>query len=135
MNKLRYKLQSFMTGRYGPDEFYYFLLIVYTVLLILNCFIGSPGIHIAIWVILIYSLYRVFSKNIARRQKENAKFLMAKYKIKTKFSKFKNRIKDREHVYKKCPHCKATLRFPRRRGKHDAICPKCRRNLKVRVYF
>ncbi len=124
-----------MMGRYGIDEFYYLLLALYTVLLIVNCFVHSAGISIALWLILIYALYRIMSKNISARQKENAKFLLLKNKALKEFRQIKDRIKDKSHIYKKCPHCKATLRFPRKKGKHSAVCPKCHKELKVNVYF
>lgn len=135
MNRFKYKLQSFMMGRYGIDDFYYFLLICYTVLLLINCFLRSASISIALWLILGYTLFRILSKNISARQKENAKYLILKNRTIKSFKRTKERFRDKEHVYRKCPHCKATLRFPRKKGKHDAVCPKCRKNLKVRILF
>lgn len=135
MNRFRYRLQRFMTGRYGLDELYYFLLILYTFFVVLNVFIRSAEIYIAAWVLLIYSLFRVLSRNISARQKENAKFLVLKSKSAKFFRSLQGRIKDKEHVYKKCPHCKATLRFPRKKGKHDAVCPRCKGKMKVNVRF
>lgn len=135
LNNLRYKFQQFMIGRYGIDEFYYFLLICYTILLVINCFVKSAGIYIALWIILIYSIFRLFSKNISARQKENARFLRAKFQFKKFYTQKKMQISDKQHVYRKCPACNATLRFPRRKGKHDAVCPRCKKSFKVFVLF
>ncbi len=129
-----YRLQIFMQGRYGVDELYRFLFVVYAVLLVVNAFVHSAGIYIALWVLLIYGLFRILSKNISARQKENAKYLIIKSKLKKKLEQLKTRAKDKEHVYKTCPHCRATLRLPRRKGKHTVNCPRCHKEFGVRVF-
>ena len=133
MNKLKYKFMMFMQGRYGIDQFYNFLLILYLVLLVINAFVHSLSINLAMLILLCYTFFRVFSKNIAARQKENAKYLIVKSKVKNRFNSIKKQINDKDHVYRKCPHCKAMLRFPKKKGKHNAICPKCKKELKVRI--
>ena len=37
----------------------------------------------------------------------------------------KERRKDKEHIYRECPACGATLRLPRKQGKHTVLCPRC----------
>ena len=135
MEKLRHKLQRFMIGRYGIDELYRFLFIVYTVLLIINCFLRSSAISVILWILLIYTIFRIVSKDISARQRENARYLVLKNKAYKFFRNAKERAKDKNHVYRKCPHCKATLRFPRKKGNHNAICPKCHLELKVNIPF
>lgn len=135
MEKFKQKLQIFMMGRYGIDDFYKFLCAFYLILIVVNIFARSLGVHIAIWILLVYSVYRILSKNIAARQKENATYLIVKNKVIKFFKSIKTRLKDKDHLYRKCPHCKATLRFPRKKGKHNAICPKCKKELKVIVRF
>ena len=46
----------------------------------------------------------------------------------------KQRKADRDHVYKKCPNCRAVLRLPRRKGRHTTICPKCKKEFRVYVF-
>lgn len=133
MNKLKYKLSVFMQGRYGADDLYRGCLILYLILLVINAFFHLKVISLLLTLLVIWVFYRFFSKNIAARQKENAKYLILRSKAKAKYSVFKNRISDKEHVYRKCPECKATLRFPKKKGCHDAICPKCRKPLKVKI--
>lgn len=134
-NKLRYKFSQFMMGRYGMDDLYRFLIILLLIVMVINAFFHSEALYLIQWIILIYSLFRAFSKNISARQKENAKFLIWKNSAKKSFNNFKARFNDKDHVYKKCPHCKATLRFPRRKGKHNATCPRCRKEFKVHVWY
>lgn len=131
MNRLRYEFQRFMQGRYGADELYRFLFIVYVILFLINCFVHSRIISGIIWLLLIYSLFRLTSKNISARHKENVKYLLLRNKIKI----HTDRIKDRQHIYRRCPYCKVTLRFPRKKGKHTANCPKCNKAFNVNVWF
>ena len=133
MNKLRYKFAAFMQGRYGFDEFYKFLVILYAVLIIINAFVNSYGIYLASLIILAYTLFRAFSKNVGKRYAENVKYLNLKRRFGIAFKNLKTRISDKDHVYRKCPHCRATIRFPKRRGKHSARCPRCSKEFKVRV--
>lgn len=135
MNKLKYKFMMFMQGRYGVDEFYNCLLAVYLVLFLVNCFVRSSVISTLILLLILYTFFRVFSKNITARQKENSKYLILKRKFLQGFGNIKKRFADKTHVYRKCPHCKATLRFPRKKGNHNAVCPKCKKELKIKILF
>lgn len=81
---MRNWLMRFMAGRNGADAFARFLSIAALVILILSMLI--PGyVGTALWVLalgcLIYSYFRIFSKNTAKRYTENAKYLSIKYKI------------------------------------------------------
>ncbi len=135
MDKLKYKLMTLMQGRYGQDDLYKGCLILYIILLVLNVFLSSKIISALLLLLLIVVFFRFFSKNISARQKENAKYLIIKNEVKNKFSLFKRRIADKEHVYRKCPRCRAVIRFPRKKGRHDAVCPKCHEKFKVKVIF
>ena len=135
MEKLKYKLMTFMQGRYGPDDLYKGSLVLYLILLVANVFFSSKIISILLSLLLVITLFRFFSKNISARQRENAKYLIMKRKFLDKFSLFKKRFSDKDHVYKKCPHCHAQLRFPRKKGRHNAFCPKCQKQFHVNVRF
>lgn len=135
MNKFKQKLFIFMQGRYGVDELYNFLLIVYLVIFLINCFVHSDVLSFVCLIVLFFTVFRVVSKNISARQKERAKYLILKNKFKNSYSALKKRFSDKEHVYRTCHHCKATLRFPKKKGSHDAVCPKCKKALKIRILF
>ncbi len=135
MEKLKYKLMMFMQGRYGPDDLYKGSLILYLILLVVNVFFSSRVISILLSLLLVITLFRFFSKNISARQRENAKYLIIKRKLLDKRTFFKKRFSDKNHVYKKCPHCRAQLRFPRKKGRHNAFCPKCQKQFEVNVRF
>ena len=130
----RYKLMQFMSGRYGIDKLFYALFAVSAVLALINCFIHSLFLQLLVDAIIVYAFFRVLSKNIYARQAENQKFLSLKTHLDKFIATRRYRRADTSHIYKKCPNCRATLRLPRRKGKHTTVCPKCGKEFKVRVY-
>ena len=128
--RLRMLIQRFMMGRYGIDGLFYFLFAIYFILSIVNTFANSFIIYLISLLLLFVMFFRVLSRNIYKRQRENAKFLSVYNKVKTKL---KIRKYDPYHVFRKCPKCKTTLRLPRRNGKHTVCCPKCKTDFKVRI--
>lgn len=124
-----------MYGRYGTDKLNTALLWTYAVLVIVYMIVflfveENPFVYICYlfvsWFILGVVIFRTMSRNIAKRRAENQKF--------TGFFKLrKNKWRDRKtHVYRKCPSCKAVLRLPKAKGKHNVVCPKCRNRFEVR---
>ena len=75
------KLRTFMIGRYGIDDLYKVLLVIYTILILINIFIRSKIIAVIEVLLIIIMIYRVLSKNIYQRRKENDRYLKAQTKI------------------------------------------------------
>lgn len=126
------KIQKFMTGRYGPDDLYKFLLKIYILLFIIDLFINSNILIILELIIVLIMSYRLLSKNIYTRQKENKTYLNLKNKVLKPFNNIKRNFKDRDyHVYKKCKKCKSTLKLPlpSKRGIQHVKCPKCKNKI------
>ena len=67
------KLRTFMIGRYGIDDLYKVLLVIYTILILINIFIRSKIIAVIEVLLIIIMIYRVLSKNIYQRRKEKRK--------------------------------------------------------------
>ena len=115
-------LRRFMQGRYGSDQLNIVLILLVVVLSILNnvlyVFISSSFLYsllsIVYTVVVIFAFFRMFSRNIVRRQAENQKWL-----------NFWARLKDRNHRYYRCPNCKQRVRVPRHKGKISIRCPRC----------
>lgn len=123
-----------MYGRYGSDSLNKALLWTYAVMLlvhmILSLFIESAWYYfiytVLSWSLVIFIFYRMMSKKIAKRRRENERFVSF-------FKLLKNRFKDRKtHVYRKCPKCGAVLRLPKSRGKHNVVCPRCKHRFEVK---
>ena len=130
----RYKLMKFMSGRYGLDALFYVLFAISAVLVVVNMFVGSIILQLVIDAIMIYAFYRVLSRNIAARRRENLLVTGLAHEIKKRRSIRRQRRADYTHIYKKCPRCHAVLRLPRRKGKHTTLCPKCSKEFKVHVF-
>ena len=73
-NKMTFKerLIRFMSGRNGTDRFGQALLVFYLALFVLNLFLHSWIISLVIDITIVYTLFRMFSRNLYKRQKENA---------------------------------------------------------------
>lgn len=142
----RNKLYRFMQGRNGVDALSKFLNRLSFVFLILAiiCSILAMGFSshamkaVVVFRILYFVLYaigfalliwcniRVFSRNVAKRQKENTRFLYQKQKVRRFFENKKQEWKDRKtYRYFKCPKCGQRMRAPRSKGKIRVTCRNC----------
>ncbi|MFA6789814.1 MAG: hypothetical protein WCR15_09020 [Arcobacteraceae bacterium] len=125
-----------MYGRYGIDKLYYGMFILFVVLMFVNVLANSLAIIILMWVVFIYMFFRILSRNIYKRQKENAVFVKALNKFISFYKLNIKRIKEfKTFRYKKCPYCKAMLHLPKKVGKHTVCCPKCKNNFHLRIWF
>ena len=116
-----------MYGRYGSDQLYMAILVAAVLVSLTNSVltvflrestvysgIVAPILSVIVYGLLIYSFFRMFSRNIYKRQRENRRF-----------TQLWMRLKDRNNRYFRCPNCKQTVRVPRGRGKICIRCPKC----------
>lgn len=127
VKRMKEKFQKFMMGRYGVDAFSRFLLGAVIVLWVINIFADSRILYSWSLLLLLYSYYRMFSRNTTKRYQENQKFLSIKSKILSKL-KFKNgqtKQPKTHHIYK-CPTCKQKIRIPKGKGRICITCPKCK---------
>lgn len=147
LQRLGYKLQAFMYGRNGADQLSWALLILGVVLSLAASFTGWSILSLLSYVPMFAALYRMFSKNIPQRQKENAWLLRLLHRENRTYSNgyqqgnyyydtstarprprsvsLKDRMKDKEHRYFRCPSCRQTVRVPRGKGVIRITCPKC----------
>lgn len=134
MKNFKQKLIAFMYGRYGVDELYYGLFTLWFVLVIVNMFARSSVIYLLETVALVYSIWRVLSRNYEKRRRENAAFLKIWKPVKNYLLYCKDRIRDiKTFRYRKCPKCRAIIKLPNKRGKHTTRCPKCGERFDVRI--
>lgn len=139
---MRDKFLKFMYGRYGVDEFGRSMLITAIVLsvvgMIINLFkVGfwvSFSLSTISTILMIYIIYRAFSRNINKRVLENHKFLGKTAKIRNYFRFCKTRYKDRKSFsYVKCPNCKNYSRVPKGKGKIKITCRVCKKQFERNV--
>ena len=118
-------LRRVMYGRYGTDSLNYALIAVYFVLYLLSSLLRSHLMSLLSTVCLILAFYRMFSRQIDRRQAENARFLDAVQPIVRWYNVNKFRRRDRDHAYFRCPNCGQQLRVPKGKGKISITCRNC----------
>ena len=120
---------QFMAGRNGNDELNRFLLAVDMVLILLSV-IFSRGVGrilspIAL-VLLGFTYYRMFSRDLIRRSDENARYFRIRERVLSALRVRKEQwVQRKDYKFFVCPACKATLRVPKGRGKIKIVCRKC----------
>ena len=124
----------FMQGRYGVDKFSRFLLWFALALYVLALvpalwFMGYLGL-----ALLIYNMFRMFSRNAAKRAQENVKYLQFSRKFSGGFSQAKTRFTNRkEYKYFRCPKCHAWLKLKRGAGEGTLTCGSCKHSFKAKA--
>ena len=130
--KLGNAIARFMYGRNGMDQMNVVLLRVYLVVFaaqmvfsLVKVRTGAVICEILLWPLMVLILFRMFSKNLCKRQAENGKFMNWLWSVKNKNAGAKARHADKDHKYFTCKQCKAICRVPVGKGKIIITCPKC----------
>lgn len=108
-------LRQFLIGRYGMDQLNMLLLYVNLILAIVVLFTGSLWLNVLTYIPLGIIVFRMLSKNIPARHEENRRYLQ-----------LRDRLKDRNNRYFRCPKCRQMVRVPKGKGKIAITCPRCR---------
>ena len=126
MNGFRERFARFMIGRYGMDRLGQFLNGVAFVFIAAGFFSRNRLLDTAGMILLILCYFRMFSKNIGKRFKENQKFERIWFHISEAFRKRRFKLQQirKFHIYK-CPECGQKIRIPRGKGRISIHCPKC----------
>lgn len=142
--KFHEKIARFMYGRYGADSLYNALFVCELILLFIGTLLSILGkiepilavisilLYFAALGLMIFATYRFFSRNIAKRRRENQAWLNFKAKFRRK-GKTHLPPDTSDHIFRSCPHCRATLRLPREKGKHEVKCPRCGNKFGIKV--
>jgi hypothetical protein len=121
------KWNKFMMGRYGSDQLTTFLLIISLLFALIGMLADLRLFTYFSYLPLGIAIFRVLSRNTAKRSMENYKFIMLIEPIYKRFNQKRSQINDlKTHRYYKCPSCRVTLRVPKGKGKIKITCPKCK---------
>lgn len=127
-------LQKFLYGRYGTDQLNTALLVTGIVLTMLLSLVGIPWLLVVAYIPLGVCIWRMFSRNRARRSYENVKFLRVWQPITLAFRRFFSRLKGmKTYRYFHCPKCRKAMRAPRGRGKISVTCRDCGHQFTTKV--
>ena len=129
----RYRFMQFMSGRYGRDKLFDYLVVFAVALSVLNLIFRSYIVQLLVYAVLVYALFRFMSRNFEARRRENAWFNSKLNFAKSRKEFYEQKKADKFHVYRKCPSCKAILRLPHRIGVHTTVCPRCNKEFTVKV--
>ncbi len=123
---MKEKLTRFMYGRYGIDALGKCTLGIGLAAAVLTWFSDALIFPALAWACILYTYFRMFSKNIYKRSAENRIYLEKTYKLRCFFARQKNMLVQRKthHIYA-CPNCKQKIRIPRGKGRIEIRCPKC----------
>ena len=132
--RLRDAMARFMYGRNGVDQLNITMLwvsigadLLATILMRRQNGLAYAGLvlyygSIVLWVLV---LFRMFSRNLAKRQAENQRWLQLRSRRRSAASAAKARRADTEHKYFTCKKCRTICRVPVGKGKVIITCPKC----------
>ena len=115
-------LQNWMAGRYGSDELSFTALVLYLGICIISIFTDLEVLQILGLAIILWSFFRILSRNIPARRAENEAYLNLLRSLGAK-------RRDKAHRYYRCKQCGAVMRVPRGLGKIEITCPKCGRTV------
>lgn len=141
MSNLIMKLRSFMAGRNGVDTLTYGLLVIYCIIAAVKVFfrgltVAWIVISVIQYVFLTYVIFRMLSKNLQKRYKENYAFEKFINAWKPYFERLGLRFQYRKtHRFRVCKHCGEFLRLKKGRGKRNITCPKCYNELNFYFLF
>ena len=131
--RLALRFQRFMYGRYGQDALSRHTVWLALGIYVLSIFVWRIPLLLAYLFLLFWAFFRIFSRNIPKRQRELAVYLGFWGKIRRFFQLQKNKRRDRKtHRYFTC-RCGAVLRVPKGRGEIVIHCPKCNKSLTKRT--
>jgi predicted RNA-binding Zn-ribbon protein involved in translation (DUF1610 family) len=117
---------AWMQGRNGADDLARVTSTLAVILVIVALFSGWVW---ATWIalaLIVYSDWRMLSKNVAARARESERFMEALGPLRPWVATPKAAFAEaRAYKHFKCPNCHQKVRVPRGKGKVRITCSKC----------
>ena len=127
------RLMEWLRGRQGPDDLAVFSMNLAIVVVIVNLFARVSWLGWVALALIVYSMFRIQSKNLGARARENEAFLKALGPARPWVQNPRaawTELRTYKHV--KCASCKQRVRVPRGKGKLRVTCPRCKTKFEVR---
>lgn len=132
--RLREKYDKLMTGRNGFDTMAGDSLVVWFICGLINGFVRSRIFSLVMLIFPVFAAFRMLSRNIGRRTAENERYLAKRGAAAEYLALSKRRFSERKtHKYIKCSNCDAQIRVKREKGSHTVDCPKCGKELHIKI--
>lgn len=127
------KMGDAFKGRQGPDDLAVTSTNLAVVVLVVDLFAHVRWLGWLALALLAYAIWRMMSRNIPARTRENSAFLKALGPNKVWVQNPKAGFAElRQYKHVKCPGCGQRVRVPRGKGKLRVTCPKCAEKFEVR---
>lgn len=124
LTRFQMMMARFMAGRNGMDNLAYHAMWGALIVYILSLFLPVGILSTAL---MIYAIWRMLSRNVSKRQQENASYIQFSEKVSKEVKQFFLRLKGmKTHKYFRCPSCRNRLRMKRGSGEKLITCPVCR---------
>ena len=116
-----------MQGRNGVDNLGYHALWTGLIISLVDTLIGLGILGLLGTALYIYAIFRMFSRNVEKRQEENRRYVHFTNNRKKEVKQFFLRLKGtKEYKYFRCPSCKNRLRLRRGCGEKHITSPVCK---------
>lgn len=129
---MKNKIRTFLQNAYGFDQLSQHIYYVAIVLFIVSMFTKGNVLRLISLALMLYSLYRSLSSKRSKRARELVLYRRFIRNTKVRFKVFWLNIKDRDYKYFICKSCGQQLRVPRKRGKLEVTCSRCRNKFDVK---
>jgi len=137
--RIRMAIARFMYGRNGPDRlcvatvWLSLILDLVSMFLVRKVLVLGSIVYYASLALMVWALFRMFSKNLYKRREENQKWVNWWWKVKNGHANAKVRHADKDHKYFTCKRCNAICRVPVGKGKIVITCPKCGEKIQAKT--
>lgn len=127
------KAAEWLRGRQGPDDLAVFSTDLAVVIVIVNLFARVDWLSWVALALVAYSVFRITSKNLGARSRENAAFLKALGPARPWFQNPRAAWRElRAYRHVSCPSCRQRVRVPRGKGRLRVTCPRCANKFEVK---
>lgn len=135
MGDFKNSFRNFMQGRRGTDDLGKFISLLALLFIILQIVFRRAAFYYIAMGLLIYQIFRSFSKNYVKREAENRKYIEIRDSI------FRRKKKNTGYQsagtpgfrYFNCPGCGMKMRAPQGKGRIRVTCKTCGKKFETEV--
>lgn len=124
---------EWLRGRQGPDDLAVFCVYAAVLLVLADALASTRWLSWVALALVVYAAFRIQSKDLGARSRENQSFLRALGPARTWVQNPKAAFAElRAYKHARCRNCGQRVRVPRGKGRLRVTCPKCHSKFDVR---